>query len=44
MTERGLSQAVHLKAEPDALPRVAAPEPSPEGDRDAGEGSGARKA
>ena len=30
MTERELSQAVHLKAEPDALRRVAAPEPSPE--------------
>lgn len=30
MTERELSQAVHLKAEPDALRRVAALEPSPE--------------
>lgn len=30
MTERGLSQAVHLKAEPDALRRVAALGPSPE--------------
>ena len=30
MTERELSQAVHLKAELDALRRVAALEPSPE--------------
>ena len=30
MTERELSQAVHLKAELDALRRVAAKEPSPE--------------
>lgn len=30
MTERELSQAVHLKAELDALRRVAAEEPSPE--------------
>lgn len=30
MTERELSQAVHLKAELDALRRVAAIEPSPE--------------
>lgn len=30
MTEREPSQAVHLKAEPDALRRVAAEEPSPE--------------
>lgn len=30
MTERGLSQAVHLKAEPDALRRVAALEPGSE--------------
>lgn len=30
MTERELSQAVHLKAEPDALRRVAADEGSPD--------------
>lgn len=30
MTEHGLSQAVHLEAEPDALRRVASREPSPE--------------
>ena len=30
MTERELSQAVHLKAELDALRRVAALEPNPE--------------
>ena len=30
MTERGLSRAVHPKAEPDAPRRAAAPGPSPE--------------
>lgn len=33
MTERELSQAVHLKAELDALRRVASREPSPEAPR-----------